>query len=152
MSALHDESRSVLVADDDPDDFLTFEVVCEELSFKIVLSHVTNSDALLKALDEQLPDILFLDIMMPTLTGTHCLRMLRSNRRFDGLPIIMYTSMTDIENVEFCFREGANLYVIKPSSFQELKQTLERILTINWKKAMYFPTRDSFVIQAQLKP
>lgn len=149
MSALLDESRKVLVADDDPDDFLTFEVACQELSFKIMLSHVTNSDALIKALDEHVPDILFLDIMMPTYTGTHCLKMLRTNRKFDALPIIMYTSMTDVDNVEFCFREGANLYVVKPASFQELKQTLERILTINWKNTMYFPTRDSFVIHAQ---
>lgn len=149
MSALLDESRNVLVADDDPDDFLTFEVACQELSFKIMLSHVTNSDALIKALDEHVPDILFLDIMMPTYTGTHCLKMLRTNRKFDALPIIMYTSMTDVDNVEFCFREGANLYVVKPASFQELKQTLERILTINWKNTMYFPTRDSFVIHAQ---
>lgn len=149
MSALPDESRSVLVADDDPDDFFTFEVACQELSFKIMLSHVTNSDALIKALEEHMPDILFLDIMMPTYTGTHCLKMLRSNRKYDALPIIMYTSMTDVDNVEFCFREGANLYVVKPASFQELKQTLERILTINWKKTMYFPTRDSFIIRTQ---
>jgi CheY-like chemotaxis protein len=148
MNVALEENRSVLVADDDPDDFLTFVIACEELSFKIMLSHVTNSEALMKALDEQLPDILFLDIMMPTYTGTHCLRMLRANRKFDALPIIMYTSMTDMENIEFCFREGANLYVIKPASFLELKQTLERILSINWKKAMYFPTRDAFIIRS----
>ena len=146
MIAAEEQRQHVMVADDDRDDFLAFEVACEEFSFKILLSHVTNSDALMKALAEHLPDILFLDIMMPTMTGTMCLRELRLNRKYDALPIIMYTSMTDVENIEFCFREGANLYVIKPSSFLELRQTLQRILTINWKTTMYFPTRDSFVV------
>ena len=138
--------KRVVIADDDHDDFYAFQIACEELKYKVLLTHVDNCDELNRQLEAVAPDILFLDIMLTQGDGCASLRDLRSNRKYDQLPIIMYTSMADVTNIEFCFKEGANLYVIKPSSFQGLREAIDRILTIDWKTTMYYPTRDSFVM------
>jgi CheY-like chemotaxis protein len=147
MSALSLPDKSVVVADDDHEDFYAFQIACEELTYKVLLTHVDNCDELMRHLERVVPDILFLDILIGNGDGNKCLRELRSNRKYDQLPIIMYTSMADLTNIEYCFREGANLYVIKPLSFQGLREAINRILTIDWRNTMYFPTRDAFVMK-----
>jgi CheY-like chemotaxis protein len=139
----------VLLAEDDDDDFFVFSLAIEELSFKVILTRAENGDILMRLLDEKNPDILFLDIMMPCRDGRQCLKEIRANRKFDSLPIIMYTSLHDLETIEFSYREGSNLFAIKPSSLMALKDVLERVFSIDWKKLLYFPPVSKFVITPQ---
>jgi CheY-like chemotaxis protein len=135
-----------MIAEDDDDDFYIFSVALEELSITIVLSRAENGNILIRLLNDKVPDILFLDLMMPGTDGRQCLKEIRANHKYDALPVIVYTSMKDMKEVEFCYREGANLYVIKPTGFADLKTILERILTIDWKKVMYYPPLSQFLI------
>ncbi len=146
MTIASDSIKNVLIADDDDDDYLIFSIAIEELDFTVLLTRATNGQVLLEILEQKVPDILFLDILMPCTEGRECLKVIRANKKYDGMPIIMYTSMTDLKNIEFCYREGSNLYVIKPHSISELKLVLERILSVDWKKTLYFPQRSEFVL------
>lgn len=147
MTLVSDHTKNILIAEDDDDDYLIFSIAIEEISYKVLLTRATNGEILLKLLEEQVPDILFLDILMPCMEGRECLKMIRSNRNYDALPIIMYSSLADLKTVEFCYREGSNLFAVKPNSIGELKQILERILAIDWKKTLYFPPRTDFVLR-----
>lgn len=139
----------VLLADDDDEDFLFFSIAMSEIPIKVLLTRAEDGERLLRMLDEKVPDILFLDLLMPCMNGQECLHAIRSDRRFDQMPIIVYTSMDDMVNIEFCFRERSNLYAIKPSNVEDLKSILDRILAIDWKKLLYFPTFQNFVIRQQ---
>jgi CheY-like chemotaxis protein len=86
---------------------------------------------------------------MPCKDGRQCLREIRANKKYDAIPIIMYTSLNDLQNIEFCYREGSNLYAIKPHTISELKTILEQIFTIDWKNMLYFPPRSRFVLNPQ---
>ncbi len=143
---VHQDPTYVLLAEDDDDDFLVFSMAIKELSVKVVLSRAENGDILLKILDEKHPDILFLDLLMPCKDGRQCLKEIRANRKYDSLPIIIYTSLHDLETIEFSYREGSNLYAIKPSTIVELKNILEKIFSIDWKKLLYFPPISKFVL------
>jgi CheY-like chemotaxis protein len=142
------EQTHVLVADDDDDDFHIFASVINELSLTILLSRAKDGKILLRILDEKLPDILFLDILMPFLDGRQCLKEIRSNKKYDNLPIIIYSSVTNLREIEFCYREGSNFYVVKPSTYTELKMVLEKIFSIDWKKTFYYPPLTQFVVSA----
>lgn len=139
---------NILVAEDDDDDYLIFSIAIKETSFTYVLKRAENGDILLKCLNDELPDILFLDLLMPCTDGKQCLKEIRANKKYDSLPIIVYSSLNDLNSVEYCYREGSNLYVIKPNSISDLKSILERILTIDWKRTMYFPQKSQFVVNA----
>lgn len=137
----------VILAEDDDDDFLVFSLAIDELtSVKVVLKRAENGDILMQMLDESNPDMLFLDMLMPCKDGRQCIREIRANRKFDSLPIIIYSSLSDLEHIEFCYREGTNLYTKKPTSISELKDILERIFAIDWKRMMYYPPLSQFVI------
>jgi CheY-like chemotaxis protein len=149
MNVSNQYPTQVLLAEDDDEDYLIFSLAIEELSFKVVLTRAENGDILLKLLDENNPDIIFLDLLMPCKDGRQCLREIRANRKYDGIPIIVYSSLSDLQSIEFCYREGSNLYAIKPHTLSELKTILEKIFSIDWKKVMYFPPRSGFVLNPQ---
>ena len=146
MENLPPGSHHVMIAEDDDDDFYIFSVAVEEMSITIVLTRAKNGDILIRLLNDKVPDILFLDLMLPGMDGRQCLKEIRANHRYDALPVIMYTSLNYMKEIEFCYREGANLYVVKPTGFADLKAILERILLIDWKKVMYYPPLSQFVV------
>lgn len=144
------ESTHVLMAEDDDDDYMVFSLAINELSVKVVLTRAENGEILFKLLekDEKHPDMLFLDLLLPCKTGKDCLREIRANSKYDSMPIIVYSSLEDLQSIEFCYREGSNLYAIKPHSLKELKDVLEKIFSVNWKKMMYYPPMSRFVVNA----
>lgn len=143
---LQNNETQVLIAEDDDDDFLIFSLAIAEIEVAIALTRAKDGEKLLQVLSENIPDILFLDIQMPCKNGRECLKEIRANQRYDDLPIIIYSSFTDLNTIEYCFREGSNLYTIKPNTMGELKDILRRILVIDWRKAMYYPRKSEFVI------
>lgn len=146
MEDVKTDTTHVLLAEDDDDDYYIFSLAIEQVPFTVLLTRAENGERLMKLLAEKTPDILFLDIYMPCKDGHQCLREIRADKKYDALPIVIYSSLDDLRNIEFCYRQGSNLYAHKPSSFDELKTILERILSIDWKKMLYFPPLSDFVL------
>lgn len=146
MTLMKEQATNILLAEDDDDDYYVFSLAAEEISYAVILRRAENGEMLMKLLDEKVPDILFLDLLMPCQDGRQCLRTIRSNQKYDDLPVIIYSSLNDLVNIEYCYREGSNLFVIKPTTITELKDMLERILSIDWKKTLYYPTKAKFVL------
>jgi response regulator RpfG family c-di-GMP phosphodiesterase len=146
MSVYREEIQNVLLAEDDDEDFEFFADVIQHLSLKVILTRAINGDILMRVLDERTPDILFLDIHMPCKNGRDCLKEIRLQKKFDDLPIIIYSGVNDFDTIEFCYRQGSNLYVVKPTTYKELVDAIEKTFAINWKKMMYYPTLSNFVL------
>jgi len=143
------ELTYVLLAEDDDDDYLIFSLAVDDItSVRVELKRAENGDILMRLLDEKHPDLLFLDLLMPCRDGRQCIREIRSNSKFDSLPIIVYSSMSDLESIEFCYREGTNLFARKPSSLSDLKSILEKIFAMDWKRMLYYPPMSQFVINS----
>lgn len=143
------ELTYVLLAEDDDDDYLIFSLAVDDItSVRVALKRAENGDILMRLLDEKHPDLLFLDLLMPCKDGRQCIREIRSNSKYDSLPIIVYSSMSDLESIEFCYREGTNLYARKPSSLSDLKSILEKIFAMDWKRMLYYPPMSQFVINS----
>ncbi|MEJ7645560.1 MAG: response regulator [Chryseolinea sp.] len=146
MVESEEQVRNVVMAEDDNEDFELFSEVLSGLPLEVFLRRAENGEVLMKILHEEIPDILFIDLVMPCLDGKECLHEIRSHKKFDNLPIIVYTSMRDVETVEFCYRKGTNLFVLKPHSFTELVDIIEKIFSMNWKKVRYYPQLSNFIM------
>ena len=144
------ELTKVMIAEDDQDDYEFFTHAIDELSLSVVITRAENGDVLLQLLDTEIPDLLFLDLFLPRKDGRHCLREIRANKKYDLLPVIIYSSFHDPNSIEFTFLEVANIFVIKPASFNELREILKRIFSIEWKKALSYPALPDFVINKAL--
>jgi CheY-like chemotaxis protein len=138
--------NNILIADDDSDDFLIFSLATIETKATMSLTRAEDGEELMQRLDENIPDILFLDIHMPRKDGRECLKEIRADRRYDALPVIIYSSFTDSSTLEYCFREGSNLYIIKPDSLLDLAAILRDIFIRNWSTAIFYPPRAEFLI------
>ena len=96
---------------------------------EIILS---SDPSTVKALiDENEIDILILDIIMPNISGLDVLTLLRADSKYDDLPIIMLTSLDDLESYKTCFELGAFDYINKPIKVIELNARLK--VAIEWK-------------------
>lgn len=146
MNLTESKPTNVLIAEDDDDDFFIFSVAISETAFTVIVKRAEDGELLMKLLQQEVPDILFLDMLMPCKDGKQCLMEIRSDRRYDNLPIIVYSALEDLETVEYAYRQGSNLFTIKPNSIEDLKEALNRILSIDWKKTMYFPPKAEFII------
>jgi len=66
------------------------------------------------------PEVLILDLKMPRMTGLELLEWVRRNPRFRILPTIVMTSSRQDPDIQKAYELGANTYMTKPSSFDEL--------------------------------
>jgi CheY-like chemotaxis protein len=128
--------KFVLLAEDDDDDQKIFSEAIDEAGLKIKLEIFNNGITLMSFLNgnhELNPDILFLDINMPRKNGIQCLEEIRKNKKWENLPVIIYSTSSYPPNIEETYTKGANLYFMKPNSFIKLSNSLKTILGREWK-------------------
>ena len=139
-------SIEVLLTDDDVDDLMLFQEAIKEVSQSIKLAFVENGKDLLKLLEGNYnPNFIFLDLNMPGKSGKDCLKEIKSNPTRRTIPVIMYSTSNNKDDIESCYKQGADLYVIKPYLFTDIVRMLEKIFSLDWSK---FKTRskDEFVL------
>lgn len=98
-----------------------------ELAGYAVIEAVHGGDALMK-LEETLPDAMILDVMMPQMDGITLCKHLRADAETADLPIIMLSGKTQKSAIEEGLAAGANCYLCKPVSFDELISNLRQVL------------------------
>jgi two-component system alkaline phosphatase synthesis response regulator PhoP len=89
---------------------------------------VTAGDAALRAVVDNPPDLLILDLNLPVLSGTEVCRILRSRPATAGIPIIMLTARTAESDRVAGLDLGADDYVTKPFSLKELAARVRAVL------------------------
>jgi DNA-binding response OmpR family regulator len=116
----------VLVADDDPDILALVRFRLERAGYD-VLGASDGEEALRLAL-EHAPDLAVLDVMMPKLDGYEVTTRLRQNGATRRMPIILLTARVQEADTARGFEVGADDYVKKPFSPQELGARVQAIL------------------------
>jgi len=138
--------KDILLAEDDKDDALFFEIALEELRFPYELRIAADGNMLFILLKDRVPHILFLDIDMPCKDGIACIAEIRRNRAYDSLPVIMYTSHISDKIKEDAFRNQANLFISKANTIKEITANLAKVFAIDWKNYMHYPPYDQFFL------
>jgi len=131
-SILFKPIKNIILAEDDIDDQNIFQLALQEVNSKINIQFVSNGKELLQLLLNADPDILFLDLEMPYKNGLECLVEIRSNKKFENLPVIVFSSTTKPSNVQTAYEMGANLFFIKPAVYSEYLSSIQALLKLNW--------------------
>ena len=122
-----DRSQPVVLAADDDEDILELVAFRLERSGYTVLKARDGEEALQVA-RERLPDLAVLDVMMPKLDGFEVTRRIRSDGTTKGMPVILLTARAQDADVQAGFDAGADDYLRKPFSPQELRARVQAIL------------------------
>ncbi len=126
MSANESEPARVLVADDDENLLAIVRYRLERSGYAVIAAR-DGEEAIRLALEE-LPELAVLDVMMPKLDGYEVTRRLRQNERTRRMPVILLTARAQEADVARGFEAGADDYVRKPFSPQELRARVQAIL------------------------
>lgn len=121
------ESRPVvLVADDDPDILQLVAFRLERAGYEVI--QATDGEEALRFVTERQPDLAVLDVMMPKLNGYDVTRRIRENEATSRIPVILLTARVQEADVARGFEAGADDYIKKPFSPQELRSRVQAIL------------------------
>lgn len=144
------DSILITLADDDEDDRLFFTDAFEELKINTIVNTVNNGKELLNYLNDPetvLPNIVFLDLNMPILNGIDCLKQIKANEKFNDIAVAIYSTSSSDQDVEDTFVLGANIYIKKPSNFEELKKALSDVVIINWQYHTNGLNKENFLLR-----
>ncbi|MGQ9910197.1 MAG: response regulator transcription factor [Candidatus Flexifilum sp.] len=114
----------VLIVDDDDLIRDNLGSILERSGFQVLTA--ANGQQALEILARQRPDILVLDVLMPTMNGRDLLRLLR--QKSDWLPVIMLTQVGDAAERAMALEEGADDYINKPFDIHELIARIKTVL------------------------
>ncbi len=145
------QTLSLILADDDPDDRDLFKEAIESKSLNTKLEFAEDGKCLIDILSNgnPLPDIIFLDLNMPHKSGFECLIEIRQTERLKNIPVVIYSTSSSIKDIEETFEKGANLYIKKPSSFQDLESITSRVLKLDWNKYKPHVSLQQFVFSSK---
>lgn len=108
----------ILVADDDDGLRQLMRMVLRREGFEVIEA-VNGLEALARARDCD-PTVILLDVMMPGMDGLEVCRHLKTDRRFDGVPVIFVTAVDDIKQRNESLKLGADDCIKKPIGPREL--------------------------------
>tara|TARA_R110002167_G_scaffold222295_4_gene427230 strand:- start:127 stop:573 length:447 start_codon:yes stop_codon:yes gene_type:complete len=120
-------SLTIFLADDDAEDRMLVQQAFEALGLLIDLKEFDNGVSLMDSLlnkEIPLPNAIYLDLNMPLMNGEECLTDIRYEPGLSNIPIIIYSSYLDGMKADLLKQKGANLYLVKPTSFEKLKIAL----------------------------
>ncbi len=123
---MSDEARTVLVADDDEDILQLVSFRLERAGYTVVTA--ADGQQALAAARQHQPDLAVLDVMMPGLNGYEVTRQLRADPATAAIPVILLTARVQEADVSRGFEAGADDYLRKPFSPQELRSRVQAIL------------------------
>jgi CheY-like chemotaxis protein len=84
---------------------------------------------------------------MPILNGIHTLKAIKKNPKFNDIAVAIYSTSSSEEDVENTFVLGANIYIKKPSNFNDLKKVLSNVVTINWQYHTSGLNKENFLLR-----
>ena len=106
------DQKKILIIDDEPD-ILELLVLRLEANGYEVTSATDGQKGLDKARNEN-PDLIILDLMLPSIDGYKVCRMLKFDERFKKIPIVLFTARTQEADMKLGQEVGADAYITKP--------------------------------------
>jgi CheY-like chemotaxis protein len=141
----------LFLIDDDADDRELFREALYMIDPNIICHTAMDGRKALAMLASgivPLPNIIFLDINMPGMTGWECLDILKGGDRYRDIPVIIYSTSSYAEDIEKAHRGGALCFYIKPVRFVDLVDSLQLVINYLADGAIPFPgeASDFFIV------
>jgi CheY-like chemotaxis protein len=117
--------ETILIADDEPSIRL---IVTRMLDKEYIVLEATNGEEAVNIAKGQSPDLILMDLMMPKMDGyTACFRI-KADQATKAIPVIMLTAIDHELNKKFAMEMGADGYITKPFTTQELMDVIVPLL------------------------
>ena len=116
----------ILIVDDDQGTTRLLELILSREGYDVI--SVNNGNDTLPMASTFTPNLILLDLVMPSPDGFEVCRSVREKSQFDQTPIIFFTSVSDVEKKVAAFGLGAADYIVKPIHPRELKIRIKALI------------------------
>jgi CheY-like chemotaxis protein len=128
------EQTTILYIDDDQDDLLIFEESVNTLYPDVTLYKAQSSEAGIDILNQleleskPFPSLIMIDMNMPKMNGRETLQHIRKHKKWHDIPVAIFTTSANHEDIEFCKHYGSAC-ITKPMSFSDFHATLQELFS-----------------------
>ncbi|WP_447636735.1 response regulator [Flavobacterium microcysteis] len=129
-------NMNIVLVDEDVEECRSFRKAIEEIDRNLNLLCFNSCEDVMEYLNDmdiQLPNIIFLEIHFPTMSGIDCLKEIRSHDNLKDLTIAIYSNSTTEINQDLAFHNRANIFVKKQKDFEGLKKTIKSVVQLSFQ-------------------
>jgi DNA-binding response OmpR family regulator len=119
-------SKKILVADDEPNIVTALEFLLDKSGYQVRVAR--DGEEALRAIEQDPPDLVLLDIMMPIRSGYEVCKRIRDRPEWSHIKVVMLSAKGRDVEVAKGMGMGADLYVTKPFSTRELIEQVRKLL------------------------
>jgi CheY-like chemotaxis protein len=137
------DNNLLLVAEDSDEDFEMLHLLMQQMQVRNPVCRFKNGDKVLDFLYREgdyqteprpLPSVILLDLNLPGTDGREILEQVKQDEGLREIPIVVFTTSSNPEDIEFCYQSGANGYLVKPVDAVELEKRVEAFVEF-WLEA-----------------
>lgn len=128
----------LLIVEDSNEDFEAFQRFLRQSSLTIPVYRCLNGDQAMAYLyhtdrytdpeSAPRPGLILLDLNLPGTDGREVLRRIKQDDNLKSVPVVIFTTSNNPKDIEACYRQGVNSYIIKPMDFKLLKRSIQTLL------------------------
>lgn len=129
-----DDGPAILMADDDDDDVFATRRAFRQAAVRNPFHRVSDGNELLDYLRRRgeherapRPGLILLDLNMPGMDGREALETIKGDPELKRIPLIVFTTSQDVDDIAACYDRGANSYIAKPVGMELLVKTARTI-------------------------
>lgn len=116
----------ILVVDDEPDILKTVKISLEMEGFKVLKAK--DGMTALKKTKKEKPALIVLDIMLPKMDGYKLCKMIKFDKKYKDIPIIILTARAQEKDKKLAKKSGAEVFLTKPFESEELIKNINDLL------------------------
>ena len=127
---------NIFLIEDDLDDIELLEEALKKFNVSYSLNYVNDGSAAIDYIHspENIPDIIVLDMNLPKVHGRDVILKIKSSDKFKNIPLLILTTSSAKEDMDYSYKNGADKYLIKPGTMDEIKKTIDIIINLAGSK------------------
>lgn len=123
---MNDSQTTIIIIEDEPDTAEMFAEMMRLEGYKVLKSY--KSGTAKKLIEENLPNVVVTDIMMPDFSGLDILTWMRSEKHLKDIPAVVVSAKGLPGDIEAGLNAGATIYLTKPVAYQDLRNAIFDVL------------------------
>ncbi len=120
------DKKKILLVDDSSTTLMMEKMILSQGAYDLITA--SDGEEALERAEQERPDLILLDVVMPKMDGFEACRRLREHAETKAIPVIMVTTRGEAQNVEQGYALGCNDYVTKPINGLELMTKVKSLL------------------------
>lgn len=145
IKVLGNSKAPILVVEDSDEDFETLTRLMKRSCIINPIFRCCDGEEALEFLDQEncdglagstpRPSLVLLDLNLPGTDGREVLQHIKNNAALSAIPVVILTTSSNPKDLEFCYSNGANSYLLKPMSLKKFQRSIQ-ILIDYWFEAV----------------